>query len=228
MYFVIGNSPKKVELKDLNDCVYYKQQKVFSESQYQSSVDLKRAIERKSLIVLKKSEDSTGSFDADTVIVSSDIKSPKSESSPQIDLLLNKIRDLEKRLESQPPSSPSSHNNDALAIILDRLERLEKSPAAVDVSAMTSIQEALKGIETKMQENKSDGLLEKLEGIINRSGGSSTPVEEEDRRVEDIYVPNIRVEDANSHIKLEVRTIDTGDSVADSLKKLKELKSKSK
>jgi hypothetical protein len=228
MYFVIGNSPKRVELKDLNDCVYYKQQKVFSDSQYQSSVDLKRAIERKSLIVLKKSEDSTGSFDADTVIVSSDIKSPEPESSPQVDLLLNKIRDLEKRLENQPPSTPASHNNDALAIILDRLERLEKSPAAIDTSAMTSIQEALKGIETKMQDNKSDGLLEKLEGIISRSGGSSTPVQEENRRVEDIYVPNIRVEDANSHIKLEVRTIDTGDSVSDSLKKLKELKSKSK
>lgn len=228
MYFVIGNSPKKVELKDLNDCVYYKQQKVYSDSQYQSSVDLKCAIERKSLIVLKKSEDSTGSFDVNTVIVSSDIKAPEPESTPQIDFLLSKIKDLEERLKNQPSSIPASHTNDALAIILERLERLEKNPASVDSSAITSIQDALKGIETKIQNNKSDGLLEKLEGMINRSGGGGVSVQEDNRRVEDIYVPNIRVEDANSHIKLEVRTINTGDNVSDTLKKLKELKSKSK
>lgn len=226
MYHVIGNSPKKVELKDLNDCVYYKQQKIFSDSQYHSSVDLKRAIERKTLIVLKKSEDSTGSFDVNTAIISSDIKTPEPTPNLKIDLLLEKINDLENKIKNQPSPTSSNQNQDALSAILERLERLEKNPSSVDLS---SIQEALKNIESRMQDNKSDGLLEKLETIINRSGSSAAPVqEEEDRRVEDIYVPNIVVEDAKSHINLEVRTINGGDSVSDSLRKLKELKSKSK
>jgi hypothetical protein len=35
------------------------------------------------------------------------------------------------------------------------------------------------------------------------------------------------VEDANTHIKLDVRTIESGDNVSDALKKLKEMKNKS-
>lgn len=225
MYHVIGNSPKKVELKDLNDCVYYKQQKVYSDSQYRSSVDLQRAIERKSLIVLRQSEDSTGSFDVNTAVISSDIKT--SDSSPKIDLLLDKINRLEEKLKFQ--SSPSSQSDEsALATILDRLEKLEKgTTSAVDLS---SIQDALKNIENRMQENNSDDILKKLEGIISKASSVTTTVvkQEEDRRVEDVYVPNINVEDGTSHINLEVRTIESGNSIADSLKKLKELKTKSK
>jgi hypothetical protein len=225
MFYIIGNSPKKVELKDLNDCVYYKQQKVYTDAQYESSVDLKRAIERKILIVLKKSEDTTGSFDIQTPIISSEIKSSESVSSPEIEVLLDKIKDLEATVKNQSNLSlPSTQNNDALAIILDRLEKLEKNPTSIDLSV---IQDALKSIEVRMQSNKSDGILEKLEGIISRSGVNSASIQGDSRRVEDVYIPNIRVEDANSHIKLEVRTIDSGDSVSDSLKKLKELKSKS-
>lgn len=225
MYYVIGNSPKKVELKDLNDCVYYKQQKVYSDSQHASSVDLQRAIERKALIVLKKSEDNTGSFDVDSAVISSDIKT--SDSSPKIDLLLDKINKLEEKIKSQ--SSPSAKSDEsALATILDRLEKLEKgNTSSVDLS---SIQEALKNIETRMQENNSDDILKKLESIISKASSVTTTVmkQEEEKRVEDVYVPNINVEDGTSHINLEVRTIESGNSLADSLKKLKELKSKSK
>ena len=236
MYHIIGNSPKRVELKDLNDCVYYKQQKVYSDSQYRTSVDLQRAIERKSLIVLRKSEDSTGSFDDPTIIVPASViptvttapVKETQESSPKIDLLLEKINKLEDRLrETQSPSS--NLNETALAVILDRLEKLEKNPSAVDLS---SIQEALKSIETRMQDNKSDGILEKLESIISKAGTAAAPKGENRDisigRPEEVYIPNIKVEDATSHINLEVRKLDDGDSVADSLRRLKELKSKSK
>jgi len=228
MYYVIGNSPKKVELKDLNDCIYYKQQKVYTDSQFERSVDLKRAIDRKILVVLKKSEDKPGSFDAHAAIVSSDIKAPEpvsnSKENLKIDALLDRIQELEKIIKDKP----SSQDNTILLAILDRLERLEKSPTAVD---MSTIQEALKGLEAKIQDNKdnkSEDILNKLEGIITRSGIGIPTISEENRRVEDIYVPNITVEDAKSHINLEVRKIDKGDSVSESLRKLKELKSKYK
>ena len=221
MYHVIGNSPKKVELKDLNDSVYYKQQKVYSDSQYRSSVDLQRAIERKTLIVLRKSEDSTGSFDVNTAIISTEIKT--SDSSPKIDLLLERVQSLESSMKSQP----SIHGMEAMAVILKRLEDLEKNPSSsVDLS---SIQESLKSLEARMLGNNSDGLLEKLENIINRAGTGPAPIKENAAsRPEEVYIPNIKVEDAHSHINLEVRKLDNGDSVADSLKKLKELRSKSK
>jgi hypothetical protein len=229
MYYILGNSPKKVELKDLNDCIYYKQQKVYTDTQYEQSVDLRHAIQRGSVIVLKKSEDTTGSFDPNTVISTTSTSTIPQEiaSSPKIDILLEKIRDLEEKIKSQPEKD-SSVPHEFFVTILERLEKLEKNPAAIDLS---TIQDTLKKIEDRVQGNSSDGLLEKLENILKRSGGGggSAPVQEPvSSRVEEIYVPNIRVEDANSHINLEVRTLDSGDNVSDSLKKLRELRSKSK
>lgn len=223
MYIVIGNNPKKVELKDLNDCVYYKQQKVYTDAQYEGSVDLQRAIERKSLVVLKKSEDKLGSFDADVAIIPHEVKAPVSDSTLQINALLDRIQSLEQSIKN--PEAPQSY--DLLNAVLERLERLEKNPATLDLS---SIQDALKSIENRMQDTRSDAILDKIEGILNRSGSVVTPKKEEatSQRVEEVYIPNVTVSDAKSNIKLEVRTIDTGDSVTDSLKKLKELRSKSK
>ena len=230
MYYIIGNSPKKVELKDLNDCIYYKQQKVYTDVQYGQSVDLQHAIQRGSVIVLKKSEDTKGSFDVDTVIsatVTTSTVPQEVTSSPKIDILLEKIKELEERVKNQPQSATSP--SDALFLtILERLEKLEKNPASVDLS---TIQDTLKKIEDRVQGSNNDGLLEKFENIIKRSGLSTggVPVQEAvSTRVEEVYIPNIRVEDANSHINLEVRTIDSGDNVSDSLRKLRELKSKSK
>ena len=44
MVRVIGNSPELVEIKDLNDVVYYRQVKDFTDQQYEQSRDLKREI----------------------------------------------------------------------------------------------------------------------------------------------------------------------------------------
>lgn len=225
MYIVIGNNPKKVELKDLNDCVYYKQQKVYTDAQYEGSVDLQRAIERKSLVVLKKSEDKLGSFDADVAIIPHEVKAPVSDSTLQINALLDRIQSLEQSIKN--PETPQSY--DLLNAVLERLERLEKNPATLDLS---SIQDALKSIENRMQDTRSDAILDKIESILNRSGSGSVVTSKKEeatsQRVEEVYIPNVTVSDAKSNIKLEVRTIDTGDSVTDSLKKLKELRSKSK
>ena len=220
MYYVIGNSPKKVDLKDLNDCIYYKQQKVYTDEQFNRSVDLQRAVERKLLVVLKKSEDKTGSFDIHTSVIPSEVKIVDQSSSPKIDLLLDRIKTLEESIRNKEVSG----NTDAFSVILDRLEKLERNPSSVDT---TAIQDMLKTIESKIQDNRSDGILDKLESILNKAPGSTSVVkEEENRRVEDVYVPNIRVEDANSHINLQVRTVDTGDSVSDALSKLREIKKK--
>ena len=240
MYLVIGNSPRKVELKDLNDYVYYKQQKVYSEEQYKRSIDLQRAIQSKVLIVLKKTEDTTGSFDIPSVAIPSEITiNNRNDDSKSTDILLDRIHKLEEMLEKNNNSDQAkiqekTLESQLLEKLIDRIEKLESSPApTVDNSTLNSIQESISKLESKIQEkSKGDDILDRLEGIISNAGtGSVSKVNHEDtveRRVEDIYVPNVTVEDANSHIKLEVRSIESGDSVSDSLKKLKELRSKSK
>lgn len=250
MYLVIGNSPKKVELKDLKDCVYYKQQKVYSDDQYRKSPDLQDAITRKSLIVLKQSEDKNASFDIPAVCAPTEIEIKNSlnrcdinelleriqSSSPGIqkfDQLLERIQNLEKSLQEEKDKPNKSLDITLIEKLLDRLEKLEKSYASsgstIDGTALNSIQESLKSLEIKIQEkNKGDDILEKIEGIINKSSVVSVQEKEEGQRIEDIYIPNITVEDANSHINLEVRTIEKSNDVNDSLKKLKELKSKYK
>jgi len=46
MVRVIGNSPELVEIKDLNDVVYYRQVKDYTDQQYEQSKDLKREINK--------------------------------------------------------------------------------------------------------------------------------------------------------------------------------------
>src|SRR4030042_1817456 len=154
MYYVIGNSPKKVDLKDLNDCIYYKQQKVYTDEQFNRSVDLQRAVQRKLLVVLKKSEDKTGSFDIHTSVIPSEVKIVDQSSSPKIDLLLDRIKTLEESIRNKEVSG----NTDAFSVILDRLEKLERNPSSVDT---TAIQDILKTIESKIPDNRSDGILDK-------------------------------------------------------------------
>ena len=57
MILVLGNSAKRIELRDLGDTVYYKQQKSFNDSDYARSNDLKREINAGRLIVLKNTKD---------------------------------------------------------------------------------------------------------------------------------------------------------------------------
>jgi len=56
MVRILGNSPERVELKDLNDIVYYRQLKEYTDQQYESSKDLKREIQKGSVIKIDKKE----------------------------------------------------------------------------------------------------------------------------------------------------------------------------
>lgn len=223
MIIVLGNSPKKVDLKDIGDCVYYKQQKVFSSSQYERSSDLKSAVEKGSLIKLKEVEERTGTYDMSSVSISqhptsletkSDSKLKEDKSEKLLEYLIKKIEDIEGRFSSDKEYSKGS----------------DKS--------LESLQESIKKIEEKLSNNKSvdsniDEAISRIESLIlkgSKPGSTEVyrPLEEGTSIKEDVYVPNISVEDGKSHIKLDVRTIDSGDDVLDSLKRLKELKSRNK
>lgn len=226
MYIIIGNSPKRVELKDLGDCVYYKQQKVFTDRQYEKSNDLKSAIERKDLLILRKIEEIKDTSDYPVEVTTGVSLDPTSDISSKIDILLEKIYKLEKIVESKTPQDVNLFSD-----LLSRIEKIEKNLTNIDFS---SFKKALMEKKEDINSNKdiesiTKEIIDRLENVITQKiDGTKNDNKELEQKSEEVYVPNIIVEDANSNIKLEVRTIENSDNISESLKKLKELKSKSK
>jgi hypothetical protein len=216
MYLVIGNIPRGVELKDLKDFIYYKQQKVYTEVQYDSSRDLQREIKSGSLTILKKTDDKSGSFDIPSFgLTNPSPAAPVVADDSKMDTILERIDNLERTISSRE-SVPAQ--------VIERT--VGDSPHAEIIQELA---DSVRKLEEKIDSRSSNSeIFDRLEDIINRApGGAAKEQSQEPMTPEEIYVPNVIVEDGHSHIKLDVRTIDSGDSVSDSLKKLRELKSKS-
>jgi hypothetical protein len=238
MYLVIGNTPKRVELRDLNDSVYYKQQKLFTDAQYAQSSDLKREIQRGALTVLKRTEETSGTFEVPSVVIANSVSDkvaalPPADSS-KLDALLERIQALEESINSKN-SAPSEEKFEHLTVLNDKVQKMEKELSNTgNENVLSVVFDAIKSLEQKINQSSNDAILQKLSELVNRapvvinSPSTEAAPNREEVKPEDIYVPNISVEDANTHIKLQVRTIESGDNMSDSLKKLKELKSKSK
>ena len=227
MYLVIGNTPQRVELKDLGDCIYYKQQKVFSEAQYSRSQDLQNEIRKGSLTILKRTEEKGGSFELPSVTFSQ--PKPDNVDSSKLDVLLERIQSLESAIKTNS-SAPKEAQQDVVGILTDKIARLESGLSGVSSEqGLSVLSDAIKKLEERIDKGSSnDEVFKKLEDIINRAPiGISQERPKEETRPEDVYVPTVTVEDANTHIKLNVRSIESGDNVSDALKKLKEMKSKS-
>lgn len=237
MYLVLGNSAKKVELKDLDDVVYYKQQKAFNDSDYERSSDLKREIGAGRLIVLKSKKDGTPSNDGvgfpsdivvethstnpDPVRVEKEViveKPVKEEVSPgTLELLLSKLIDLEKKVSDSAPVD----KEDIVAQLMTNLEgklNLRIDQLAKSVNKKETAQDT---------DSKIDQLIDLIKsGAVQGTGNSSriSDYTEQERTVDDIYVPSIRVEDGNANINLETRVIEGGSDVTDALSMLQKMK----
>jgi hypothetical protein len=232
MFLVIGNTPQRVELKDLGDYIYYKQQKVFTEAQYSRSQDLQREIQKGSLTILKRTEEKSGSFEVPSVTYTN--VPPKENSgvdSSKLDVLLERIQSLELAINTNS-KAPKEVQPDVVGILSEKISRLEGELSGVsNEQSLTVLYNAIKKLEERIDKGSSNSeLLQKLEDIVNRAPAyvSVQDKPKEETRPEDVYVPTVIVEDANTHIKLNVRSIESGDNVSDSLRKLKELKSKFK
>jgi hypothetical protein len=53
MIRILGNSMERVFIKDLNDVIYYKQTKEYTDQEYESSRDLQKALNRKDIVKLE-------------------------------------------------------------------------------------------------------------------------------------------------------------------------------
>lgn len=63
MVRVLGNSPERVEIKDLSDVIYYKQLKEYTDQEYEKSKDLKREINKGRLAKIEDVPVPRGSVD---------------------------------------------------------------------------------------------------------------------------------------------------------------------
>jgi hypothetical protein len=253
MIKVMGSSPDKIDLPELHDRIYYKQEKTFTEAQYKQSHSLRHAIDMGRAIVLERSPENKeyGAppvSDIEIPIVTPEYpppilgkeKEPKPEPTPnaagedKLDLVLAKIASLEDRIDYD--AGKIVVDSTPLNIILDRLKKLEDAvsgaaPAGTDSNL---IMQTLKALEDKINQGQganAEALLKKLEETVSRSGtGTSSKTQKSSDAAfsTETYVPNVTVEDANSHINLKVRTIEKSDNVNSALDALKKLKGKSK
>jgi len=235
MVLVLGNSAKKIELKDLNDVVYYKQQKSFNDSDLDRSSDLKREIKAGRIIVLKQNRDSSpsnngqGFESAQAPVIPSVVLNPPTDTAApviapdtRIDMLLEKIVSLEKRL-----SDNSSEDKDVLLkqfmdSVDDKLnKRLEGVPSSPVAPANKD-----SGTDAKI-----DMLIDLIKSNAMSSGYAPSPVAKVSDYTkvggsDEVYVPSVRVEDANAKINLKTRIIESGDQVSNALDALKSLKNR--
>ena len=62
MVWVFGNSHERVVIKDLNDVIYFRQKKQFSDQEFESSKDLQREIQKGRIIKLEHLPEIKGSI----------------------------------------------------------------------------------------------------------------------------------------------------------------------
>lgn len=233
MIKVIGASPDRVLLKDLGDVIYYKQEKVFSDSQYERSRELRREIKQGHLVIVQKSEDKNSLPEESHSISSEEPEKEKVPTPSDVDLssLIAKIENLEKKLnEKDPPKREESSGLDASLVnkIVDKLqefeERLNKKESEPEDN---SVLIAVKSLEEKLSTaNDNKALLDKIDQLVSRGVSISghPMVKKQDASKDEVYVPNVTVEDANSHIKLKVRTIEKSDDIESAARALREMR----
>lgn len=240
MIKVIGNSPQKITIPDIQEVIYYKQVKIFSEDEYKGSKDLQRKIQQGLLTIVDKSKEQRSSFIPPTsvrVVTSGQEKNDVEDLMTYIKSLESKLDNLQK---GSPPPENKSVDNDKLDLLLNKIYELEKKlnekqsqagaqPQPAQTQDSASIMQAISNLEKKINSNvEANALIQKLEKLVSSGGSRVSTHERETTRPEDIYVPSVTVEDGNSHINLQVRSVEKSDNINDALKALKKLKSKSK
>jgi len=243
MIVVLGNSTKKLEIKDLEDVVYYKQQKSYTDSDYDRSLDLKREIKSGRLIVLKQSKDTTPSnsdfsiehstsasinevvseSQKDPIIIEKEVirEVPAKNDESKIDMLLEKIISLEKRISESPEEDKNSLMEQFMAGVNERLEQR--------LSGINSINTEPAPEKEKPVDNNIDSKIDMLINLIQSGAVSSGPRSNvgdytSPRSSDEVYIPNIKVEDANAKINLKTRVVESGSQVSNALDALKALK----
>jgi len=246
MIKVMGTSPDRVPLTDLSEFIYYKQKRIFSDEDYSKSKDLQKAIKSGKIIIIEEAKDSPSGIlpQAQEPVVAEKVPAkqedpviPKVEvhvnpdkslfygEGSKLDMLLDKI----DRLESKIETGRSSNLTDSfLQELLVKIKELEQriTTNVNQIPTDEALMATLKSLESKITKNAvDDNILHKIQGML--TGG--TPIRKQDSSATmETYIPSISIEDANTHINLNVRTIEKSDNVNSALDALKKMRNPNK
>jgi len=224
MIKVRGIDFRTVELRDIADRVYYGQEKIFSDNQYNSSPELKKAIEAGKLFVMDHKVESYPGFKAP--VQNPEVVQPAVPvDDGKMDAILGVIREL----------------SDKVAVIQQKSGQEVMPPAATPATgtgvetALQSLAVQVAGIQEALK-NKNDissSVVEQLDRVeesvrgITVSGAGVRSVETKSSRStvgEEVYVPSsFQVDDMTNRVKLETKSLGQGGTVNSSLAKLREL-----
>jgi hypothetical protein len=122
MIRVLGNSPERIKINDLSDVIYYRQQKEYTDQEYENSRDLKREIDKGRVTLLERRE----SLKTQPMVVSEPVQVkqviPSSISQEDIKKAVSEVLSGLNR-----PASPAQvDTQDIKKIILDVMEEYKK------------------------------------------------------------------------------------------------------
>jgi len=213
MIRVKGTDFKTVELPDLGDRIFFGQTKSYSENAFSSSVDLAEAIQKNRVAVVSGSEPPPSLYlskKKEVTEVARIVEPPKVEEAPP---------------PPPPPPPPPARQEmgpvpEVSSAVLDKI-----------TDVLGEIQNTLKTQKedtTKAIQENTTRVEKAMAGLTISGVNVSSPVQPTHTRVEEVFVPStLTVTDMTNHVNLKTREIGQGDSVRNSLNKLKQLKSQS-
>jgi hypothetical protein len=195
--------PETISLPELNDFIYYKQVKTFSEQDYNKCLSLQAAVSKGRVIVLERREEKNSNHG---------IPIPSNVAPADTSVLFDYLKSLESKIDQLKTSDGSTALIDQLNQKIDALEKKLQGPVPQGDSGIKETAKKLEEILGKFSNIAGKSDVEKKELV------SEIP--------EEIYVPNVKVEDGNSHISLKMRTIEKSDSINEASEALRKLKDK--
>jgi len=206
MVWVFGNSSERIQLKDLNDVIYFRQKKQFTDQEYESSKDLKREIKAGRIVKLEYSPDIKVALPDNIMLQQTTVTSKVDTQEIR--------RVIAEALVDQKPTNPQ----------IDIKEILQAVPAFVKEHKTESLD--IPSLVTSLIPIIAETVRQEIAKMPNQtvyvqSGqqGSSTS----QSKFQDLaYVPEISSEGMKSSISIKDKTVE-GSSVSGGLEALKKL-----
>lgn len=219
MIKVKGTDFRTVDLKDIRDRVYFGQEKVFSQSQLDTSKDLQRAIKDGKVQVLSQESQVSPNFSIpesrpEPVVVEKIVEAPAPPPNQKLEDLMGMVADLAKQVdkltgEKSKPPVPSLGVEAAIAGLAKQIAEIKES-----VNKSGNISQKLERVEKSISKLTVSGPGVRL---MPPSGSSQTE--------EEVFVPSsFQVTDMSNNVRLESKNLGQGGTVNEALAKLKALK----
>jgi len=241
-----------VVIPELEDTIYYNQEKSYTESQYATAPTLRTEIRKGRLVVLERTGDSNASNPAPAPQSNTKpepVRAPIERPTPQPKPSVgddSEYKDLLEQINNLTSAVTSlKEKNDSLtAEPITKETIIEKAPEQDPqvLAMMQAMMEKMTDLSSQVEESKkanpsssSNASLEKgladiskkISGLsISGPGVQGQPNIDNNRDPNSIYIPSIKVDDLSNNVKLESKNLGQGGKVNDALAALNKLKKK--